>query len=84
MASMASAASARSGGVALRWMAASSYSPITWLVTTTSAGTSASRPLALAAGAASASSISSSSSLVGRRSSGCHRWSRLVPYRPDN
>ena len=42
-ASIASEAAGRFGGLADRWMAASSYSPITWLATTTSAGTSARR-----------------------------------------
>ena len=45
-ASIANAADARSGWSADRWIAASSYRPITWFVTTTSAGTSATRRLA--------------------------------------
>ena len=50
-ASMASAASARSRGVADRWIAASSYRPMAWLSTTTWAGTSASRRRASASSA---------------------------------
>ena len=58
-----------------RWIAASSYSPITWLVTTTSAGTSATRRRAssIAAWASSMASAASSSvaASVAASSRGC-------------
>ena len=62
-ASIASEAAGRFGGLADRWMAASSYRPITWLVTTTSAGTSA-RRVRTSSIACSASSIRVSAASV--------------------
>ena len=73
-----------------RWIAASSYSPITWLVTTTSAGTSATRRRAssIAAWASSTASAAPSRRRLGvrvpRRPSRRIRHSRCATLAGDN
>ena len=72
---------ARSGGSDDRWMAASSYRPITWLVTTTSAGASATRRRAASIAASASLRASSAAGVVRRRRDQRRRIrrSRLLP-----